>query len=115
MSQQTLRQQARRSARETVARRRLERLEKERRVEVLAEQGLMALAERDAAVAVAEQRVGEAVMKLTKDEGLTLPEAVEWFDGQVSVREASRLRSLVSEAQPGDGAEGESGDGSRVG
>ena len=111
MSQQTIRQQARRSAKETVARRRLERLERERRIEGLAEQGLTALAERDAAVERAERQVGEAVLKLTQEEGLTIPEAVEWFDGQVSVREASRLRSRVSDANLGAGT-GDPGAGS---
>lgn len=55
-----------------------------------------ALAERDALVLACEARAGAALRSLTKDEGLSLREAVTWCGGleQVSVREATRLRKI---------------------
>jgi hypothetical protein len=94
MSQQTIRQQARRTAREMAAKRRREREERERRVIDLAQQVMVAIGQRDAAVAEAEKRAGEALGELTVVEGLSLGEAVEWCGETVTVREATRLRRL---------------------
>jgi hypothetical protein len=97
MGKQTIRQRARQAARDTALRRRREREGSERRLTHLAEQVLVALAERDAAVADAERRAGVALRELTDVEGLSLREAVEWCGGQVSVREATRLRRQAAQ------------------
>lgn len=72
--------------------------EQERRRSGLAVSVVTALAERDALVAVYELRAGEALLSLTDEEGMSLPEAVEWCGGQVNVREATRLRKLAVHA-----------------
>ena len=64
-----------------------------------------ALAERDALMAVYEERAGEALVALTDDEGMLLPEAVEWCGGQLSVREATRLRKVAADAAPATSTE----------
>jgi len=112
MSQQTIKQQARRTAREMAEKRRKEREERERRVIDLAEQVMVAIGERDAAVAETEKRAGEALRELTEAEGLSLGEAVEWCGETVTVREATRLRRLASEPQGDDGDQG--GDGAAL-
>ncbi|GAA3519174.1 hypothetical protein [Nocardioides daeguensis] len=95
MSQQTIKQQARRTAREMAEKRRKEREERERRVTDLAEQVMVAIGQRDAAVTETEKRAGEALRELTEVEGLSLGEAVEWCGETVTVREATRLRRLA--------------------
>ena len=105
MSQQTIKQQARRTAREMAERRRLARVEKERRMTDLAEHVMVAIGERDQAVAAAEARAGEALREWTEAEGLTLAEMVEWCGGLLTAREAARLRRLADE----DGAPQETG------
>jgi hypothetical protein len=116
MSQQTIKQQARRTARETASKRRRAREERERRLIDLAERVMVAIAERDAAVTETEKCAGEALRELTQREGLSLGEAVEWCGGTVTVREATRLRRLVREPQSDAGRDhaGER-DGSQVG
>ena len=99
MSQQTIKQQARRTAREMAAKRRNAREERERRVIDLAEQVMVAIGERDAAVTQTEKRAGEALRDLTRREGLSMSEAVEWCGEAVTVREATRLRRLASAPQ----------------
>jgi hypothetical protein len=109
MSQQTIKQQARRTAREMAEKRRKEREERERRVIDLAERVMVAIGERDAAVAETEKRAGEALRELTEREGLSLGESVEWCGETVTVREATRLRRLASELQADNNGE-EDGD-----
>lgn len=114
MSQQTIKQQARRTAREMAGRRRREREERERRVRDLAERVLVAIGQRDAAVAETEKRAGEALRELTEVEGLSVGEAVEWCGETITVREAKRLRRLSGPAggaivKAGTGATAESG------
>lgn len=104
MSQQTTKQSARKTAREMVERRRRARIERERRIEDLAVQVVTAIVERDEAVAQAEQRAGAALRELTGVEGLSLAEAVEWCDEQVSAKEATRLRRLLDDGRPGQNA-----------
>ena len=108
MSQQTIKQRARRKAHDAVARQRKERAERERRLEDLAVQVLTAVEERDAAVADTEQRAGAALRQMTEAEGLTLSEAVEWCGEEISVREATRLRRLAGDDGDAVGEEGES-------
>ena len=101
MSQQTIKQQARRTAREVAERRRLARVEKERRMTDLAEQVMVAIGERDQAVIDAETRAGEALREWTEVEGQTLTEMVEWCDGLLTPREATRLRRLADDSNGG--------------
>lgn len=111
MSQQTIRQQARRTAREMAEKRRKEREERERRVIDLAEQVMVAIGQRDAAVAETEKRAGEALRELTEVEGLSLGEAVEWCGETVTVREATRLRRLANaDGEPSRDVRDDSGD-----
>lgn len=96
MPNQTARQQARRVALDAQTKMRQARAERERRRSALAVTVVTALAERDALVMACEARAGEALRTLTRTEGLTLREAVEWCGGeeQLSVREATRLRRV---------------------
>ena len=94
MSQQSVRQAARRSALDAQAARRRERADRERRLEALAVAVLTALGERDRAVKDAEMRAGEALRAMSVDEGLSVREAVEWCGTGITVREVSRLRRL---------------------
>jgi hypothetical protein len=99
MSQQTMRQKARRDARSVTSKRRAALLERAKRMEDLAVQVMTAVGERDAAVAEAEMRAGAALREMTTVEGVTLREAVEWCGDQIGVREATRLRRLVENDQ----------------
>lgn len=111
MSQQTIKQQARRTAREVAERRRLARVEKERRMTDLAEQVMVAIGERDQAVIDAEARAGAALREWTEVEGQTLAEMVEWCDGLLTPREATRLRRLADDSDAnGDGDNGQAAD-----
>jgi hypothetical protein len=92
MSQQSVRQAARRSALDAQAVLRKERADRERRLEGLAVVVLTALGERDALVRDAERRAGQALRTMTEEEeGLSLREAVDWCGSGVSVREVTRL------------------------
>jgi hypothetical protein len=103
MSQQSVRQAARRSALDAQAVLRKERADRERRLEALAVAVLTALGERDALVRDAERRAGQALRTMTDDEGLSLREAVDWCGG-VTVREITRLLRLDGGQQgPRDG------------
>ena len=97
MSQQSVRQAARRSALNAQAARRRERADRERRLEALAVAVLTALGERDRAVKDAEMRAGEALRAMSVDEGLSVREAVEWCGTGITVREVSRLRRLAGD------------------
>jgi hypothetical protein len=81
MSQQSVRQAARRSALDARAVRRKERADRERRLEALAVAVLTALGERDALVRDAERRAAEALQTMTDDEGLSMREVAEWCGG----------------------------------
>jgi hypothetical protein len=78
MSQQLVRQSARRSALDAQAVLCKQRADRERRLEGLAVTLLTALGERDALVRDAERRAGHALQTMTNDEGLSVGEAVEW-------------------------------------
>jgi hypothetical protein len=77
MSQQSMRQAARRSALDAQAARRKERADRERRLEGLAVAVLTALGERNGTVQDAERRAGDALRTMTDDEGLSVREAVD--------------------------------------
>ncbi|MBW8173986.1 hypothetical protein K0651_13100 [Ornithinimicrobium sp. Arc0846-15] len=103
MSNQTVRQAARRAAREVQKRVLEERTAREKRLQTLGMQVCVELAERDEAVVLRERRAGEALRQMTKGEGMPLSEAALW-SGEISLREAGRLRALAldthsSEAQ----------------
>jgi hypothetical protein len=105
MSQQSMRQAARRSALDAQAALRKERADRERRREALAVAVLTALGEGDALVRDAERRAGQALRTITEDEGLSLREAVEWCgSGALTVREVTRLRQLAHDP-PGGSAD----------
>ena len=99
MSQQSVRQAARRSALDAQAVMRKERADRERRLEALAVAVLTALGERDALVRDAERRAGQALLTMTEDEGLSVREAVDWCGSGVTVREVARLRRLAHDPQ----------------
>ena len=94
MSQQSVRQAARRSALDAQAVLRKERADRERRLEALAVAVLTALGERDALVRDAERRAGQALRTMTDDEGLSVREALDWCGSGVTVREITRLLRL---------------------
>ena len=104
MSQQSVRQAARRSALDAQAARRKDRADRERRLGALAVAVLTALGERDALVRDAEGRATEALQTMTDDEGLSVREAVEWCgSGALTVREVTRLRQLAHHPPSGSG------------
>jgi hypothetical protein len=104
MSQQSVRQAARRSALDAQAILRKERADRERRLEGLAVAVLTALGERDAAVRDTEMRAGEALQTMTTEEGLSLREAADWCgSGGLTVREVTRLRQLAHDPPGGSG------------
>jgi len=104
MSQQSVRQAARRSALDARAVRRKERADRERRLEALAVAVLTALGERDALVRDAERRAAEALPTMTDDEGLSMREVAEWCGGvALTVREVTRLRQLAHHPPSGSG------------
>jgi hypothetical protein len=105
MSQQSVRQAARRSALDAQAVLRKERADRERRLEGLAVEVLTALGERDRAVQAAELRAGQVLRTMTDDEGLSVREAVYWCGNGLTVREITRLRRLHGGQQDG-GQEG---------
>lgn len=78
MSQQSVRQAARRSALNAQAVLRKQRADRERRLEALAVEVVTALGERDGAVRDAELHAGSALLAMTDDEGFSVREAVEW-------------------------------------
>jgi hypothetical protein len=101
MSQQWVRQAARRLALDAQAVLREERADRQRRLEGLAVAVLTALGERDALVRDAEQRTGQALRTMTKDEGLSPREAADWCGSGVTVREITRLLRLDGSYQGG--------------
>ena len=101
MSQQSVRQAARRSALDAQAARRKERADRERRLEALAVAVMTALGERDGAVKDAERRAGEALRAMSEDEGLSVREAAEWCGTGITVREVTRLRRIARDSQDG--------------
>ena len=77
MTQQSVRQAARRAALDAQAVLRKERADRERRLEGLAVAVLTAIGERDRAVWDAERRAGEALRTMTGDERLSVRAAAE--------------------------------------
>ena len=101
MSQQSVRQAARRSALDAQAVLHKERADRERRLETLAVALLTALGERDALIRDAERRAGQALRTMTDGEGLSVREVVDWCGGGLTVREITRLLRLNGAHQSG--------------
>ena len=97
MSQHSMRQAARRSALDAQAVLRKERADRERRLEGLAVAVLTAIGERDSLVRDAERRAAQALRLMTDQEGLSIRDVVEWCEGAITRREATRLRQLVND------------------
>jgi hypothetical protein len=97
MGQQSIRQEARRTALDAQSKRRRERAAREKRLEDLVVRVLVAVRERDAAVADAERRAGQALREMIKEEGLSVRETVEWCGDEITTREATRLCRLVED------------------
>lgn len=94
---QSVRQEARRRALDHQSRRRRERAEAEKRRSKLGVEIAVALGERDDAVARLERVAGEGLLRLTRDEGLTIAEAMEWVEG-LTATEARRLRGAAEDS-----------------
>ena len=48
-------------------------------------------------IQAAERRAGHALRVMTDREGLSLREVVEWCGGEITMRDAMRMRRLVSD------------------
>lgn len=96
-----IRQQARRSAAERVARLRQQRADLVKKQEDLSATVLTALAERDAVIADTERRAGAALKELASS-GLSLAQAAQWCD--LVDKEAARLVRLAAQPTAADGA-----------
>jgi hypothetical protein len=103
MTQQSVKQAARRAALDAQAVLRRERADRERRIEALAVAVLTAIGERDRAVRDAERRAGEALRTMTDDEGLSVRAAADWFGNAITSREVTRLRRLAPDTPSGAG------------
>jgi len=101
MTQQSVKQAARRAALDAQAVLRRERADRERRIEALAVAVLTAIGERDRAVRDAERRAGEALRTMTDDEGLSVRAAADWCGNAVTMREVTRLRRLAPDTPSG--------------
>jgi hypothetical protein len=97
MSQNSVRQAARRSALNAQAVLRKQRADRERRLEALAVEVLTAVGERAGAIQDAELRAGGALLAMTREEGLSVREAVEWCGSVVTLREVTRLCRLADQ------------------
>ena len=100
MAMNEIRQQARKTEAERVARLRQQRADQVRKQEELSAAVMTALVERDAVVADAELRAGTALAGLVSS-GLSLSQAARWCD--LSDRDASRLVRLARPAATGEG------------
>ena len=100
MSEQSVRQAARRSSLNTQAMLRKKRAGRERRLVGLAVEVLTALGERDGAVRDSERRAGEALMTMTETRGCPPASGRVVYSG-VTSHEISRLRRLDGGQQDG--------------
>lgn len=95
MPTETQRQEARRRAREVRSEHATRRREKEKRLEDLAVAVLVALDRRTEC----ERQAGQALTAMIEGEGLSLHDAVAWCGSAVSLRTATRLKSLAAECE----------------
>ena len=90
---QSIRRAARRAAVAAQARRRAKTAERDKRLDAAALTLIVALRERDAL----ERQAGAAIKAMLAD-GLTLTDVVTWTDGETTLKEATRLAELATEA-----------------
>ncbi len=100
MSDQSVRQAARRVALAAQKARRGQREAAERRLDGWAVDVTVALAQRDAWVAECEQRAGQGLAAMTGTGGLRLRDAAQRCEPDLTPREASRLRRLCPDPVP---------------
>ena len=101
MAMNEIRQQARKSAAERVARLRQQRADLVKKQEELSATVMTALAERDAVIADTERRAGAALKGLASS-GLSLAQAAQWCD--LGDKDAARLVKLAAQpTSPEDG------------
>ncbi|MCW2813576.1 MAG: hypothetical protein JWN84_1031 [Nocardioides sp.] len=96
MPTETQRQEARRRAREVRSEHAMRRKEKEKRLEDLAVAVLVALDRRTEC----ERQAGRALTAMVEGEGLSLHDAIRWCGSAVSLRTATRLKSLAAGCGP---------------
>lgn len=92
-SGQSIRRAARQAAVAAQAKRRAQAAERDKRLDAAALTLIVALRERDAL----ERQAGTAI-KAMLTEGLTLADVVTWTDGETTLKEATRLADLATEA-----------------
>lgn len=94
----SVRQEARARALAAQAAKRRERQEAEKRRSALGVDVVVALEERDAAVARYERGAGEAIVRLTEQEGVAEADLAEWVPG-VPLAEIRRLKRVAATTQ----------------
>ena len=92
-SAQSIRRAARQAAVAAQAKRRAQAAERDKRLDAAALTLIVALRERDAL----ERQAGTAIRAMLTD-GLSLADVVSWLDGETTVKEATRLADLATEA-----------------
>lgn len=92
-SGQSIRRAARQAAVAAQAKRRAQAAERDKRLDAAALTLIVALRERDAL----ERQAGAAIKAMLAD-GLTLADVVTWTDGETTLKEATRLADLPTEA-----------------
>ena len=92
-SGQSIRRAARQAAVAAQAKRRAQAAERDKRLDAAALTLIVALRERDAL----ERQAGAAIKAMLAD-GLTLADVVTWTDGETTLKEATRLADLATEA-----------------
>ncbi len=92
-SAQSIRRAARQAAVAAQAKRRAQATEREKRLDAATLTLIVALRERDAL----EHQAGAAIKAMLTD-GLTLADVVTWTDGETTLKEATRLADLATEA-----------------
>lgn len=90
---QSIRRAARQAAVAAQAKRRAQAAERDKRLDAAALTLIVALRERDAL----EHQAAAAIRAMLTD-GLTLPDVVTWTDGETTLKEATRLADLATEA-----------------
>ena len=90
---QSIRRAARQAAVAAQAKRRAQAAERDKRLDAAALTLIVALRERDAL----ERQAGAAIKAMLTD-GLTLADVVTWTDGETTLKEATRLADLATEA-----------------
>lgn len=92
-SGQSIRRAARQAAIAAQAKRRAQAAERDKRLDSATLTLIVALRERDAL----ERQAGAAIQSMLA-EGLTLADVVTWTDGETTLKEATRLADLATEA-----------------